>query len=291
MKSHTEKLTIAIPTYNRWEQLNELLKNIQNGMGAECSVIVRDNNSDRFDEDELYRLYPDLDLTIFRNKENVGVIENTIRAVENVSTKYLLIHSDDDPYDQELISDAIDNIKDGKYVAAGAVSTEIDAEGNSAGLYPERNLTYFVPLMAKSRLLRRSWYFMLPTTTGKVNFFYAVYNASDFTSMKGVMDKFKKNPYLFLDEIFVYGVLADGGIYIQKQYTKKLLQGNKKDYGRKPFSLTSFIFELIERCVVYYSMSNNIEKILIILLAPAKIIVELMAVIFIVGYRHFLPKS
>lgn len=286
MRDLSKKLTITIPTYSRWNQLNNILACIQSNKNSNYSVVINDNNSDDFDETKLYKKYKEMNLKIYRNKKNLGVVRNAIKSIKKVNTQYMIIHSDDDPYSSELIANALLEFTKGEYIAVGAVSTEIDQNGERLALYPVRYPAWFYPLSKKNRVMRRIYYYLLPLSTGKVNFFYSVFDKTKFKSVDNLLNVFNKNPLLFFDEMLVFCALGDGPIMTQKGIEKELLQGNKKDYVGAGNGLISNFLEIINRVKLYYIMSDWREKFLIILLAPIKILIEILSKLHTNIYRN-----
>jgi len=94
-------LTIAIPTYNRNNKLFENLEKVLPLVENEKIVIV-DNCSDIPVEETLRPLlkqFPGIDIKIFRNKTNVGLLANFLRCFEYCETEWMWLLSDDDtPY-------------------------------------------------------------------------------------------------------------------------------------------------------------------------------------------------
>lgn len=287
MEALDGRLTITIPTYNRWDQLNTVLTHIQ-GSGDSCySVIVNDNNSDIFSEESLLGGYKEIDLAVYRNKENLGVVRNAIESIKRVDTQYMLIHSDDDPYSNELIHDALLEFSRGRdYVAVGATSIEIDCNGDRLPLYPARRTVWFYPLSQENRILRRIYYYLLPLSTGKANFFYSVFDKNRFNSINTVLDIFNDKPLLFFDEMLVFCALSDGPIKVQNGFEKRLLQGNIKNYARAENGIALALLETVSRIKFYYLMSDWRERIPIIALAPVKILIELLSKLQTSLYRH-----
>jgi hypothetical protein len=291
MRELNKKLTITIPTYGRWDQLNNVLACIQSDKNSNYSVVINDNHSDTFDEKKLYKKYKEMNLKIYRNKKNLGVVRNAIKSIKRVNTQYMIIHSDDDPYSNELIANALLEFTKGEYIAVGAVSTEIDQNGERLALYPVRYPAWFHPLSKKNRVIRRIYYYLLPLSTGKVNFFYSVFDKTRFKGIDNLLNIFNKKPLLFFDEMLVFCALGDGPIMTQKGIEKELLQGNKKDYVGAGNGLISNFLEIINRVKLYYIMSDWREKFLIILLAPIKILIEILSKLHTNIYRNIVKSK
>ena len=94
-----EELTIIIPTFNRNELLNRSLTALLPELPMQVRLVILDNSSPVRVEDSASALlsrYPDRNISIIRNKVNVGGNGNILRAFEVCETKFLWILGDDD---------------------------------------------------------------------------------------------------------------------------------------------------------------------------------------------------
>jgi glycosyltransferase involved in cell wall biosynthesis len=100
------KLTIAIPTYNRKEQLKYTLNKLVPQLNSDCLLIIIDNNSDIAVESyaiEIFKEYSFSQYEIKRNKINVGGDSNILRCFEYSDSEWLWTLSDDDEiYDNAI---------------------------------------------------------------------------------------------------------------------------------------------------------------------------------------------
>ena len=93
------KLTIAIPTYNRNEILKANLEKLLPQVTDECNVVIFDNCSDTPVKEvieELVNTYPDINISIVRNRYNIGMTANILKCFEQCSDTWLWILGDDD---------------------------------------------------------------------------------------------------------------------------------------------------------------------------------------------------
>lgn len=101
-----EKLTIAIPTYNRKDFLKECLDSIKNQTFHDYKVIVFDNFSD-YDVSALVKKYGDK-FELIRNLENIGNEKNFAKIFSyEFQSEYLMVLHDDDTVYPNYIKDAI----------------------------------------------------------------------------------------------------------------------------------------------------------------------------------------
>lgn len=111
-KTDNKKISLIIATYNRFEQLSELLNSIFSQTYQNFEIIVIDDLSDD-ETNEVYGNYHDKRLKYFRNYENLGMGLNRQKAY-NLSNGDYIIFCDDDDYfiDNNYFSDLVDIFKD-----------------------------------------------------------------------------------------------------------------------------------------------------------------------------------
>jgi len=110
-------LTIAIPTFNRADlldqQLTWLAQAIQ-GYESECEILVSDNCSTDHTQTIIQKWRSTLNNVIFhtnRNSHNLGVVKNITYCLNHAQTKYIWTIGDDDPIQNRAIPYVLDKIK------------------------------------------------------------------------------------------------------------------------------------------------------------------------------------
>ena len=96
-----ERLTIAIPTYNRSGLLKTCLSRLLVIAPSGCTILVSDNASSD-DTPEIVTALADPRIVFNRNEENLGIFGNLNRCVDLATTPYMIFLSDDDAVDAEL---------------------------------------------------------------------------------------------------------------------------------------------------------------------------------------------
>ncbi len=92
----SEKLSIAIPTYNRLAYLKECISSILNQTFQDFSIFVFDNASTQPVEEELKK-FNDKRIHFIGSDKNVGVEGNGVRILSYpFKSKYLIVFHDDD---------------------------------------------------------------------------------------------------------------------------------------------------------------------------------------------------
>jgi glycosyltransferase involved in cell wall biosynthesis len=118
MPNETPLLTIAVPTYNRAQYLDQLLSKIleQISDDARVELIVSDNASpDSTFEVVSGYLNRGAAIRYIRNETNVGADRNILQCYEQASGKYVWILSDDDLIEPGTVQRVMNALSSGKY--------------------------------------------------------------------------------------------------------------------------------------------------------------------------------
>ena len=105
-------LTIAIPTYNRLEQLSQQMERIAQIQNEDVEILVSDNGSSDGTTDFLVNLPLEIsNLRVFFNLTNMGFDFNIINLFKNATGDFVWFLSDDDLIDPTCVEDIIDALK------------------------------------------------------------------------------------------------------------------------------------------------------------------------------------
>ncbi len=94
-----DQLTICIPTFNRWAQLEQSLDRILVNNSYGVKVLIIDNASDVAGFDQVLKVierHNDKPCEVVRNPVNIGGDANILRCIELCQTPYVLVIGDDD---------------------------------------------------------------------------------------------------------------------------------------------------------------------------------------------------
>jgi glycosyltransferase involved in cell wall biosynthesis len=132
MTDYTPPLvSIGIPTYNRANSyLKHALRSAVNQTYKNIEIIVSDNCSPDNTE-SVVKEFNDPRIRYYRQKENIGPLNNWNFCLEQSQGKYFLMLYDDDLIDDDFIATCMDAVK--YHSEPGIVLTgarEIDSEGN-----------------------------------------------------------------------------------------------------------------------------------------------------------------
>jgi glycosyltransferase involved in cell wall biosynthesis len=128
------RITIAIPVYNRYFYFEEAINSVL-AQNVEANIIVVDNNSDHNKFEKFINELKNPSVKYFKNKSNVGMVENWNMCIENCETEWLSILHDDDwispDYVQE-ISKMIVNFPEKKLFSVRCVCDNKIVQSNFA---------------------------------------------------------------------------------------------------------------------------------------------------------------
>lgn len=100
-------LTIAIPTFNRKESLQNLIKSLIKEKNQSFNILVSDNNSKDGTEDMVKKFMTHhKNISYSKNKTNIGYSGNILRLYKLTKTKYIWFLSDD----EILVPEALEKI-------------------------------------------------------------------------------------------------------------------------------------------------------------------------------------
>ena len=151
-----EKLEIIIITYNRHLYLKRTVESFlaQNSPVKNIQITILDNNSTDNTREYVLNLQKDFpNIRYVRNKYNVGLGGNVVKAVELVEKDYFWLMGDDDQLDFSNWSEvekAIDNDNDMIFMATKAYEDEVK---NVFKLFPEFNKSKEKDLIIKGILV------------------------------------------------------------------------------------------------------------------------------------------
>ncbi|WP_461453530.1 glycosyltransferase family 2 protein [Mucilaginibacter sp.] len=107
------KLTIAIPTYNRPNQLKNTLERLLPQLTTDCFLLIIDNCSTQVLSEEvkyIFLNYPAIEYSIIRNRINIGGDSNIMRCFEYCETQWLWTLGDDDLITEDAVDIILNDI-------------------------------------------------------------------------------------------------------------------------------------------------------------------------------------
>jgi len=90
-----KKISICIPTYNRWDYLKRCLYSLLSNPSENLEILVSDNNSP-YDIDEILMELDDPRVISFKNENNIGPRLNFNKLLNLATGDFLLFITDDD---------------------------------------------------------------------------------------------------------------------------------------------------------------------------------------------------
>lgn len=98
-------ITIAIPTYNRSQYLKEAIKSVISQTFEDFELIIIDNDSSD-DTKKVVMSFVDRRIKYYKNKRNIGMINNWNKCIRLARSKYILILGDDDKLYPDFLSES-----------------------------------------------------------------------------------------------------------------------------------------------------------------------------------------
>ena len=132
MSNHINVLvSIGIPTYNRANSyLKQSLQSAVNQTYTNIEIIVSDNCSSD-DTESVVKSFNDPRIRYYRQKDNIGALDNRNFCLEQSQGEYFLLLFDDDLIDEDFISTCMGAVKsDNKPGVILTGAREIDSKGN-----------------------------------------------------------------------------------------------------------------------------------------------------------------
>ncbi|NLW46403.1 MAG: glycosyltransferase family 2 protein, partial [Firmicutes bacterium] len=123
------KLTVAIPTYNRANYLRYAIDSVLSQSYEDFELIILDNASED-DTKSVVEFFKDDRIQYIRNNINIGMEKNFNKAIEESKGEYLIVLSDDDVMDSNLLMEEV-NILDNNtdVIVVSANCSIIDENG------------------------------------------------------------------------------------------------------------------------------------------------------------------
>jgi len=97
------KITAAITTCNRLEQLKKAIKSVENQSFAPCELIIIDDNSSDGTKEYCESLSLNFAFIYLRNAENRGACFSRNRAIKKANGEYIAFLDDDDEWESEKL--------------------------------------------------------------------------------------------------------------------------------------------------------------------------------------------
>lgn len=173
------KISICIPTFNRYDYLKVCLDSVMRQTYKPFEVLVVDNAS----TDGTSKLLTKYAVRVYRQKKNVGMVENFNSCVQKSNGNYIaFLHSDDilSPLWNEVFSKYIKTIKADIYTCS--LST-IDSYGKTGFIYDTFKKNTFIEKDNALEIFPRHYNPMLPPT-GATVFSKKIFNSFGYFEKK-----------------------------------------------------------------------------------------------------------
>ena len=123
--SGTPKVSVIIPTHNRWELLCRAIESVQNQSYGDIEIIVVDDNSGDQTITELPKLCASTpSLSFIRNEKGIGAAAGRNKALKVAKGDYVCFLDDDDEWLPEKLAKQLPLVE--QYSIVGCLSRRVD---------------------------------------------------------------------------------------------------------------------------------------------------------------------
>lgn len=244
-------ITIAIPTRNRPNFLQQSLESVLNQTYKNTRILVLDNNSET-DLLPIINKSNDNRVSLVKNSKDIGIIGNWNKAIELCTTKYLSIFHDDDIMLPEFINKSINALENNptvgfSYSHANKVDENLNYMSLWSPLFPKEGLIDGIDYVLYT-IERGCCITIAPTVVIRKSVFDSVgkfkdnlcFNSFDFNMWLRIANSFD---IYFINEILVNYRIHKG------QMSENYWRSHEKAKGRLAtiFELQEAIFLVLSR--------------------------------------------
>lgn len=286
------RVSIGIPTFNRPENLENLLILIGKQTYNDLEIIISNNASTDLRVTNVIDKYSKIDKRIqyYTQERNIGILQNFQFVLEKASGEYFTWISDDDWRSPEFIEELVNLLEENKAINfAFCDYHEVYENGSFANGYPFSHLSYFKPFTSNKRLVRTLSHFWQNQKNGKCNLFYSVFRREKLLEIDFQQISFYY-AYFGLDNQIAFKMLQSGPVILSKDAMCCLTCQNTKHYLKKENisnagnivnRFLDFIKSQFEDFYIYLgNTSSLIEKFCISFLFLPKSIFEISDILF-----------
>lgn len=236
------KISIIIPTHNRFNQLLRLLNSIFSQTYSNIEVILIDDVSTD-DTNKFFESIEDERIKYVRNTKNLGMGLNRQKGYK-IATGDFIIFSDDDDYyiDDDYFKDAINIFKD-KSINLICSSSYIHYENED--IYEYHLLNFSKKIKSYDYLERFQFDLLKPTSTFPLIIRKSILEEADFKNMKMMNDS----------SIYLRSLMIGGNAYANKKIIGIYRVNGKNDTFNVKADFT--IKNLKEKKYVYKYLKNK----------------------------------
>lgn len=205
-----KKISIIIPTFNRYDMLRQAVESIKNQTYLSKEIIVIDDcSSDKTHDIE--KVYPEV--IYIKNEQNKGPSYNRKKGLEIATGDYIVFMDDDDYYtDNYFFEKAIDIFASEEKLVFVSANSTIKYE--DTGKMDKHILSVRGKCLSRMYLRNTPFEDNMPTSTFPTIFSKTALDKADFGNMEMVNDMAiymrsmlgEKNIYMLTDDVGVYRI-------------------------------------------------------------------------------------
>ncbi len=240
-------VTIALPTFNRYEGLKRSLDCFINQSYKNIEIVISDNHSD-FDPTSLVEPYIKADprIKFYRQDSNIGMKANGDFLFSKANGKYFLLGSDDDWWDSEFIETMVELLENNPGASCAISDFQETLPSGSRALYRSKyrflksflgnNNKYpdHLPLLNEfsvdNKVQRLSNFIIQSEADGKANVHRSLCRTDDYVrAVKDLYDLELTECWGF-DQLLAFMILIKGSLVTCPKLMFKCTISNPKHY-------------------------------------------------------------
>ena len=221
------EISVVIPTYNRLEFLIEAYESVLQQDSDKYVLFIVDDSTN----DETYNYFSKIKLDpkifYFRNKKNLGIVENISYAFSMSKTKWVTMMSDDDMMDTNFVSESLKVLDNSSKAIVISSFRDIDENDNVLEVYMHKKVSF-----NNTEAFVELFYNNYPTA-GVSGFFLNTELCKDILQLKNYPNALLSDSYLCLSAAKVGGMeTIDKVIYSRRKWSGSLSSGGRSLYQK-----------------------------------------------------------
>ncbi|EAU54529.1 glycosyltransferase family 2 protein [Mariprofundus ferrooxydans] len=211
-------VSVGIPSYSRPEGLRRTLECITRQTYRHLEIIVSDNCSPGDATEQVVREFIGKDPRVryYRQKKNIGAVNNFGYLLEQSAGAYFMWAADDDAWEPEYIHAMLELLE--KDESASVAFSFFDVHDTATGNVTDRYNDYLLELPSDDLYTRLKQFLLQPVEHGKANIIYGLMSRETaLAAWRSVIGKQsgKIMPWA-IDILFVFYLLSRGNLAIER---------------------------------------------------------------------------
>ena len=241
-----KKVTLAIPTYNRPQYLRRALESAVQQNYPNLEILVSDNNTEGQEVEQIISEFQNRhsDLKFFKQKKNIGAINNFLFLLQKASGEYFMWLADDDEITNNCVSHLAATLDADISVSCVAPNWYLLSSIDAGTIMPRRN---YVEAHWLSRALKYIW-------SSNDAFFYGMFHTEQLIKARFYHYCWpNRNQISNWAYPYLYDIILTGKIIVTSDESVKFINHSyvDKSYQKNNRGVVNFVKSLCRRANVY----------------------------------------